>query len=129
MWRELRTSHAEETEANEALLRGDIDGDGQIAAGAPRKTFAQAAWQIVIADVSMSLDNVLAVAGAARDHIEILVFGLILSIALMGIAASFIARLLQRHRWIAYVGLLIILYVSLEMIYRGANEVFAYASV
>jgi YjbE family integral membrane protein len=129
MWRELRTSHAEETEANEALLRGDIDGDGKVAAGAPRKTFAQAAWQIVIADVSMSLDNVLAVAGAARDHIEILVFGLILSIALMGIAASFIARLLQRHRWIAYVGLLIILYVSLEMIYRGANEVFAYASV
>ncbi|MBB3145883.1 MULTISPECIES: TerC family protein [Phyllobacterium] len=129
MWRELRTTHAEETEANEALLRGDIDGDGKIAAGAPRKTFAQAAWQIVIADVSMSLDNVLAVAGAARDHIEILVFGLILSIALMGIAASFIARLLQRHRWIAYVGLLIILYVSLEMIYRGANEVFAYASV
>ncbi|MDR6634740.1 YjbE family integral membrane protein [Phyllobacterium sp. 1468] len=129
MWRELRTSHAEETEANEALLRGDIDGDGQVAAGAPRKTFAQAAWQIVIADVSMSLDNVLAVAGAARDHIEILVFGLILSIALMGVAASFIARLLQRHRWIAYVGLLIILYVSLEMIYRGANEVLAYASV
>jgi YjbE family integral membrane protein len=129
MWRELRTSHAEETAANEALLRGDIDGDGKVAAGAPRKTFAQAAWQIVIADVSMSLDNVLAVAGAARDHIEILVFGLILSIALMGIAASFIARLLQRHRWIAYVGLLIILYVSLEMIYRGANEVFAYASV
>ena len=62
MWRELRTTHAEETEANEALLRGDIDGDGKIAAGAPRKTFAQAAWQIVIADVSMSLDNVLAVA-------------------------------------------------------------------
>ena len=129
MWRELRTTHAEETEANEALLRGDIDGDGKIAAGAPRKTFAQAAWQIVIADVSMSLDNVLAVAGAARDHIEILVFGLILSIALMGIAASFIARLLQRHRWIAYVGLAIILYVSLDMIYRGTTEVLAYAQV
>jgi YjbE family integral membrane protein len=129
MWRELRTSHAEETGAHEALLRGDIDGDGQIAAGAPRKTFAQAAWQIVIADVSMSLDNVLAVAGAARDHVEILIFGLVLSIALMGVAASFIARLLQRHRWIAYVGLAIILYVSLEMIYRGSLEVFAYAQV
>ncbi|MBB3238342.1 TerC family protein [Phyllobacterium endophyticum] len=129
MWRELRTSHAEENEAHEALLSGDIDGDGQIAAGAPRKTFAQAAWQIVIADVSMSLDNVLAVAGAARDHVEILIFGLVLSIALMGIAASFIARLLQRHRWIAYVGLAIILYVSLEMIYRGSLEVFAYAQV
>ncbi|TXR48845.1 TerC family protein [Phyllobacterium endophyticum] len=129
MWRELRTSHAEENEAHEALLSGDMDGDGQIAAGAPRKTFAQAAWQIVIADVSMSLDNVLAVAGAARDHVEILIFGLVLSIALMGIAASFIARLLQRHRWIAYVGLAIILYVSLEMIYRGSLEVFAYAQV
>ncbi|CAN7627385.1 TerC family protein [Phyllobacterium sp. LjRoot231] len=129
MWRELRTSHAEETEANEALLRGDINGDGQVAASAPRKTFAQAAWQIVIADVSMSLDNVLAVAGAARDHLEVLVFGLILSIALMGIAASFIARLLQRYRWIAYIGLAIILYVALDMIYRGANEVLAYAQV
>jgi predicted tellurium resistance membrane protein TerC len=71
----------------------------------------------------MSLDNVLAVAGAAREHPVVLVFGLALSIALMGIAASFIARLLQRHRWIAYVGLAVILYVSLEMIYRGALEV------
>ena len=93
------------------------------ARGAPRKTFAQAAWQIVIADVSMSLDNVLAVAGAAREHPEVLIFGLVLSVALMGIAASFIARLLQRHRWIAYVGLAIILYVAGEMIYRGAHEV------
>ena len=90
-------------------------------AAQPRKTFAQAAWQIVIADVSMSLDNVLAVAGAARDHPTVLVIGLILSIALMGLAASFIARLLSKHRWIAYVGLAIILYVSLEMIYRGCG--------
>jgi YjbE family integral membrane protein len=97
--------------------------DGKIAGGAPRKTFAQAAWQIVIADVSMPLDNVLTVAGAAREHPGVLVFGLILSIALMGLAATFIARLLQRHRWIAYVGLAIILYVSLEMIYRGMHEV------
>jgi Integral membrane protein TerC family len=79
--------------------------DGKIAGGAPRKTFAQAAWKIVIADVSMSLDNVLAVAGAAREHPGVLVFDLILSIALMGLAATFIARLLQRHRWIAYVEL------------------------
>jgi YjbE family integral membrane protein len=125
MWRELRTSHAEETAGFEALEEKDLNKDGTIAAGAPRKTFAQAAWQIVIADVSMSLDNVLAVAGAAREHPGILVFGLILSIALMGIAASFIARLLQRHRWIAYVGLAIILYVALEMIWRGAGEVMA----
>ena len=93
-----------------------------------RKTFAQAAWQIVIADVSMSLDNVLAVAGAALEHPVVLIFGLVLSIALMGIAASFIARLLQRHRWIAYVGLVIILYVAAEMVWDGAQEYFGEAA-
>ena len=123
MWRELRTSHAEEHAAEEALEGHDLNEDGTVAGGAPRKTFAQAAWQIVIADVSMSLDNVLAVAGAAREHPWVLVFGLALSIALMGIAAAFIARLLQKHRWIAYVGLAVILYVAVEMIYRGAMEV------
>lgn len=128
MWRELRVSPAEETEASEALEDRDINADGKVAGSVPRKTFAQAVWQIVIADVSMSLDNVLAVAGAARDHLAVLVFGLILSIALMGLAASFIARLLQRYRWIAYIGLAIILYVALEMIYRGSYELFAYAS-
>jgi YjbE family integral membrane protein len=120
MWRELRTSAAEAHAAHEALARQDLDRSGDIAEGAPRKTFAQAAWQIVVADVSMSLDNVLAVAGAAREHPTVLIFGLALSIALMGIAASFIARLLQRHRWIAYVGLLIILYVALRMMWEGA---------
>lgn len=123
MWRELRTSQADEEEATEALSDADHNQDGTVAGKAPRKTLAQAALQIVIADVSMSLDNVLAVAGAARDHFTVLIIGLILSIALMGLAASFIARLLHRHRWIAYVGLLIILYVSLDMIYRGAMEV------
>ncbi|MBX3539668.1 MAG: TerC family protein [Chelatococcus sp.] len=123
MWRELRTPHVEEEAAAEALADADLNADGTVAGGAPRKTFAQAAWQIVIADVSMSLDNVLAVAGAAREHPGVLVFGLALSIALMGLAASFIANLLQRFRWIAYVGLAVILYVALEMIYRGALEV------
>lgn len=126
MWRELRISAREEAEAQEALTEHDITGDNQIAAGAPRKTFAQAAWQIVVADVSMSLDNVLAVAGAAREHPWVLVTGLAVSIALMGLAATFIAKLLHRYRWIAYVGLLIILYVALEMIYRGALEVWPY---
>ena len=121
MWRELRTSNAEELRAEEALESSDDQAGGAV--GAPRKTFSQAAWQIVIADISMSLDNVLAVAGAAREHPVVLVFGLILSIALMGFAATFIARLLHRHRWIAYVGLAIILYVAVEMIYRGALEV------
>ena len=128
MWRELRTTHAEEEAAEEALEGKDLNEDGTIAAGAPRKTFAQAAWQIVIADVSMSLDNVLAVAGAAREHPYILAFGLLLSIALMGIAASYIARLLQRYRWIAYVGLAIILYVALKMIYEGYVEVAPYVT-
>ena len=123
MWRELRTSHEEVVEAQEALDGADINADGAIAAHAPRKTFGQAAWQIVIADVSMSLDNVLAVAGAARDHPYVLIFGLVLSIALMGLAANFIANLLQKHRWIAYVGLAIILYVAGDMIYRGLFEI------
>jgi predicted tellurium resistance membrane protein TerC len=83
----------------------------------------QATWQIIVADVSMSLDNVLAVAGAAREHPVVLIFGLALSIAMMGVAASFIARLLQNHRWIAYVGLAVILYVAGDMIYRGTLEV------
>ena len=95
MWRELRGPDQHDTEA--AL------GGGQC--HVPRKTFAQAAWQIVVADISMSLDNVLAVAGAAREHPVALVFGLGLSIVLMGLAASVIARLLNRQRWIAYVGL------------------------
>jgi YjbE family integral membrane protein len=110
MWRELRNgSHGE----------GDIAGH----VPAKRKTFAQAAWQIVVADISMSLDNVLAVAGAAREHPTALIFGLGLSIVLMGVAASFIARLLTKHRWIAYVGLAIILYVAGDMITRGALEI------
>jgi len=128
MWRELRVSSKEEANAAEALAEQDLNADGTIAGGPQRKTFAQAAWQIVVADVSMSLDNVLAVAGAAREHPYVLVFGLALSIMLMGVAASFIARLLQRHRWIAYIGLLVILYVSLDMIYRGSIEVWPHVS-
>ncbi|MER9874650.1 TerC family protein [Mesorhizobium sp. M0195] len=128
MYRELRTSHADEVEATEALSNSDINSDDMVAGKARKKTLGQAALQIVIADVSMSLDNVLAVAGAARDHFQVLVIGLVLSIALMGLAASFIAKLLHRHRWIAYIGLLIILYVALDMIYRGAVEVLPHVS-
>jgi len=117
MWRELR-----------ADKHGAEEGAGAAEAAAPRKTFAQAAWQIVAADVSMSLDNVLAVAGAARDHPIALVVGLTLSIVLMGVAANFIARTLSRHRWIAYIGLAIILYVALDMIWRGFWEIHALAA-
>jgi YjbE family integral membrane protein len=124
MWRELRASHAGAIAAK--------DAGGAVAAtntdGKPRKTLVQATSQIIVADVSMSLDNVLAVAGAAREHPVVMIFGLILSIAMMGAAASLIARLLQSHRWIAYVGLIVILYVALEMIYRGALDIMKVAS-
>jgi YjbE family integral membrane protein len=89
----------------------------------PAKSFAGAAWGVALADVSMSLDNVLAVAGAAREHPYVLVFGLVLSVLLMGVAANFIARYIDRYRWIAWVGLLVILWVALKMIYEGAGHV------
>jgi YjbE family integral membrane protein len=123
MWREIKGGHGPGCEAAEAISHTDIDGDGKIAGNTKTKSFTQAAWQIVVADISMSLDNVLAVAGAAREHPMVLVFGLGLSVALMGFAASFIAKLLNRYRWIAYVGLLIIVYVALDMIVRGSMEV------
>jgi len=128
MWRELRSSVAEEREALEALTGYDINADGTIAGCAPRKTLGQAAAQIIIADLSMSLDNVLAVAGAAREHPIVLIFGLSLSVVLMGIAASFIARLLQKYRWLAYIGLAVIFYVAAGMVYRGALELRPIAS-
>ena len=122
MWQELRHSDAEEEAAREALLNADLNRDGTIAGGAPRKTLRQAVLQIVVADISMSLDNVLAVAGAAQHHFEALIFGLALSVVLMGVAASFIARLLGRNRWIAWIGLVVILYVAVKMVYEGADQ-------
>jgi YjbE family integral membrane protein len=115
MWRELREQAAHSSQL--AFSHG-----GGHAAPTPRKTFGQAAAQIVAADVSMSLDNVLAVAGAAREHPYVLAFGLLLSVALMGVAADLLGRVLQKQRWIAYVGLAIIIYVAFEMIYRGSLE-------
>ena len=123
MWRELRAGHGDEERSEEALTGQDLNADGTIAGGGPTKTFRQAATQIVVADVSMSLDNVLAVAGAAKDHPTVLIIGLVLSIALMGLAATFVARLLNKHRWIAYIGLIIILYVALDMMWEGWKEV------
>ncbi|TCP90574.1 YjbE family integral membrane protein [Rhizobium sp. PP-CC-2G-626] len=116
MWSELR-----QADQNAARETGDAAYETRV-----RKTFLQAATQIVIADVSMSLDNVLAVAGAAQDHPTVLVIGLIVSIALMGLAASFIANLLHKHRWIAYVGLAVIFYVALSMLYHGGMEILPY---
>lgn len=120
LWREARAQGTQEQAGLDAL-----EGDG--GAVQPGKTYRQAITQIVVADISMSLDNVLAVAGAAHDHLWVLVVGLSLSVALMGLAANYVARLLQRHHWIAYVGLVIILYVALTMIWEGGIEVMAVA--
>jgi len=93
------------------------------AAVKPAGTLRTAIWRIIVADISMSLDNVLAVAGAARAHPLLLAIGLLVSVALMGIAASLVARLLQRFRWLAWVGLAVVLYVAVTMIYDGSFQV------
>ena len=111
MWRDLH--HEGESWGSEEIL-----GD-EHAGLRPAKSFAGAVWAVAIADVSMSLDNVLAVAGAAREHPGILIVGLIFAVGLMGVAANIIARYIERYRWIAYVGLAVILYVALKMIYEG----------
>lgn len=102
-------------------LRGGADADDPLAQQAPRRFWA-AAWAVAVADISMSLDNVLAVAGAARDHPGILAIGLILSVALMGLAANALARVIERYRWLAYVGLLVILWVAGKMIWEGLTD-------
>ena len=104
----------------------DVPGPDDVASttGAPpAKSFAAAAWSVAIADVSMSLDNVLAVAGAAREHPEVMVVGLLVSVALMGVAANFIAKYIERYRWIAWIGLAVIVYVAGKMIWTGWHEV------
>lgn len=111
MWRDLR--HAGESPGS-AEVHGDEHSGLK-----PAKSFAAAAWAVAVADVSMSLDNVLAVAGAARDHPGILVIGLVLSVALMGVAANVLAKYIERYRWIAWVGLAVIVYVAGKMIYDG----------
>ena len=110
-WRELR--HGGESGGSP-----EIEGD-ESSGLKPARSFAAAAWAVAVADVSMSLDNVLAVAGAARDHPGILMVGLLLSVILMGLAANIIAKYIERYRWIAYFGLVLILYVALKMIYEG----------
>lgn len=111
MWRDLR--HAGESPGSDEIVGDEHSGLR------PAKSFAGAAWAVAIADVSMSLDNVLAVAGAAREHPGILIVGLVVAVALMGIAANFIARYIERYRWIAYVGLAVIIYVAGKMIHDG----------
>ena len=111
MWRELR--HEGQSPGSE-----EIEGD-EHSGLRPAKSFGAAVWAVAVADVSMSLDNVLAVAGAARDHPGILIVGLIFAVILMGVAANLIARYIERYRWIGYLGLLVIIYVAFKMIYDG----------
>jgi YjbE family integral membrane protein len=119
MLRELREGGHEEEHGAEALEASGPEGT----ASAPRKTLRQAVTQILVADISMSLDNVLAVAGAAHGHTWVLVVGLAFSVVLMGVAATIIARLLARRAWIAWVRLLVILYVAFQMIVQGTQQV------
>lgn len=111
MWRELRYT-------GQSHGSPEIEGD-EHSGLKPAKSFAGAAWAVAVADVSMSLDNVLAVAGAAREHPGILIVGLIFAVALMGVAANIIAKYIERYRWIAYLGLAVIVYVAIKMIYEG----------
>jgi YjbE family integral membrane protein len=111
MWRELR--HTGQSHGSP-----EIEGD-EHSGLKPAKSFAGAAWAVAVADVSMSLDNVLAVAGAAREHPGIMIVGLIFAVALMGLAANIIAKYIERYRWIAYFGLAVIVYVAVKMIYEG----------
>jgi YjbE family integral membrane protein len=115
MYREIR--HKDESAGSDEIAGDEHSGLR------PAKSFASAAWGVALADVSMSLDNVLAVAGAAREHPYVLVFGLVLSVLLMGVAANFIARYIDRYRWIAWAGLLVILWVATKMIFDGARNV------
>ena len=105
------------------LRRGHVGHAAVDAPPKPAKTVTQAIIQVAIADLSMSLDNVLAVAGAARDHPTVLLVGLVLSVTLMAVAASYIARIIERHRWIAYLGLVVIVYVAGKMVVEGTHQV------
>jgi YjbE family integral membrane protein len=121
MYRDIRGHSAAAQSPGSPEIEGD-ERSGLIQS----KSFAAAAWSVAIADVSMSLDNVLAVAGAAREHPGILIVGLIFAVALMGIAANIIAKYIERYRWIGWVGLVVILYVAVKMIIEGWGEVTPY---
>jgi YjbE family integral membrane protein len=117
-WKMYRELHHAGESAGSAEVAGDEHSGIR-----PAKSFASAAWAVAVADVSMSLDNVLAVAGAAREHPGIMVIGLVLSVALMGIAANVIAHYIERYRWIAWFGLIVIIYVAGKMIWEGWHDV------
>lgn len=127
LWREIRAgTHREqgdnEVAGAEAALDG-LEGDSSTQSTVEQKTFRQAVTQIIIADVSMSLDNVLAVAGAAKGDPTVLVIGLAIGVVLMAVAANYIADILSRYPWITWIGLLVILYVALDMVFDGSREI------
>lgn len=113
MYQEIRLRNKEQEAAKV------LDDKG---AGGGKKKLSAAVWQIIVADVSMSLDNVLAVAGVARDHTTALIFGLALSVVLMGVASTYVAKLTAKYHWIAYVGLAVVFYTALHMIWDGAKQ-------
>ncbi len=117
MYRDIRGHGAGESPGSPEIAGDEHSGL------APAKSFASAAWAVAVADVSMSLDNVLAVAGAAREHPGILIVGLVVAVALMGVAANVIAKYIERYRWIGWVGLAVIVYVAIKMIWDGAHDV------
>lgn len=121
LWREIRISAAMRKERSTEAHGEESEPDEK-----PKKSMRDAVTQIIVADVSMSLDNVLAVAGAAREHAWVLIVGLFLSVALMGLAATLIARLLHRYHWIAYIGLAIIFYVALHMVWDGGQDIMSF---
>ena len=129
LYREIQEQRQEDAGAEMLEAAEGDDSDGSGSGAAPPKSLKQAIIQVAIADISMSLDNVLAVAGAADDHMTALVIGLALSVILMGIGASLIARLLSQHHWIGYIGLALITYVAISMIWSGGVEVAAYAGI
>jgi len=134
MWRELHEHH-ETAQAEALIMAGNVnltDAEKAERAAQPQqtskkaKTLLSATLQILAADISMSLDNVLAVAGAAQHHVPILVFGLLLSIAAMGVAANLIANVLHKYRWIAYAGVAVVLFVALKMIWEGGHQIWEF---
>ena len=130
MWKDLKISSAEQTNTGtpeEDAQEDQMNGSESVSLMSPE--FSRAMLKIIVADVTMSLDNVLAVAGIAHDNIGVLIFGLVLSIVLMAIGANLVSRLLQKHHWLGYIGLLIIFYVALEMGYYGGIEVLELLSI
>ncbi len=136
LWKEINAANAAETaevaQAAEVVVAAEAIAIAEvvsIAEPVATKTFSEAIWQILVADVSMSLDNVLAVAGAAQAEPTILLIGLIVSVLLMGMAATAIAKLLERYRWIAWVGLALIVYVAADMCWKGGKDILALLNV